>query len=174
MTCRRSLSAASDLLSAKKDKEIDARLFLVRHLLILKEMTANLDLGRKDRKKDWQGITGSLRRMHPEAKLTADFLKSLLSNASYMLGYGRGSVVRASDVSPDAKTVRLLETLRAATNSRTWTESSNERARTSSDSARNPPRHPSSPSSRSVRPISLLDPLHRPIYRHKPLRPRTR
>ena len=60
MTCRQSLSAASDLLSAKKDKGIDFRLFLIRHLLILKEMTANLDLGRKDRKKDWQGITGLL------------------------------------------------------------------------------------------------------------------
>lgn len=40
---------------------MDARLFLIRHLLILKEMTAGLELGRRDRRRDWQGITGKLR-----------------------------------------------------------------------------------------------------------------
>jgi hypothetical protein len=69
--CRQSLSTASDLLAGKraKDKSIpmedrltDARLFLVRHLLILKEMTAGLELGRRDRRRDWQGITGQLYR----------------------------------------------------------------------------------------------------------------
>ncbi|KAK1927132.1 Sec34-like family-domain-containing protein [Papiliotrema laurentii] len=90
ITARKNLGAASDLISAKKDKNVDAKLFLVRHLLILKEMTAGLDLGRKDRKKEWQGIT--------------DFLRSLLDNASYMLGYGRGPIPKTSDVALDAKT----------------------------------------------------------------------
>jgi hypothetical protein len=57
-TCRKSLTHGSELLGTKKDKAIDGRLFLVRHLLILKEMTAGLQLGRRDRTKDWAGITG--------------------------------------------------------------------------------------------------------------------
>jgi hypothetical protein len=37
---------------------MDGKLFLVRHLLILKEMTQGLDLGRRDGKRDWSGVTG--------------------------------------------------------------------------------------------------------------------
>lgn len=58
-TCRQSLTAASQALMAKKDKEMDGRLFLVRHLLILKEMTAGLDLGRRSGRRDWGGVTGT-------------------------------------------------------------------------------------------------------------------
>jgi len=36
-----------------------------------------------------------------------DFLKGLLENASSMLGYGRGSVVRANEHGLDAKIVCL-------------------------------------------------------------------
>lgn len=87
-TCRQSLTAASQTLMAQKDKDMDARLFLVRHLLILKEMTAGLDLGARSGRRDWGGVT--------------DFLRSLLENASYMLGYGKGS--NKPGVVTDAKT----------------------------------------------------------------------
>ncbi|WWC63290.1 uncharacterized protein I303_105890 [Kwoniella dejecticola CBS 10117] len=88
--CRKSLSSASDLLSAKKDKSMDGKLFLVRHLLILKEMTAGLGLeaGRYKRR-DWSNL--------------GDFLKSLLDNAGTLLGYQRGSIVKA-EFAPDART----------------------------------------------------------------------
>nr|XP_019044681.1 hypothetical protein I302_06594 [Kwoniella bestiolae CBS 10118]OCF23611.1 hypothetical protein I302_06594 [Kwoniella bestiolae CBS 10118] len=88
--CRKSLSSAADLLSAKKDKSIDGKLFLVRHLLILKEMTAGLGLesGRYKRR-DWSNL--------------GDFLKSLLDNAGTFLGYQRGSIVKA-EFAPDART----------------------------------------------------------------------
>jgi hypothetical protein len=45
----------------------------------------------------------------------ADFLKGLLENASSMLGYGRGSVVRANEHGLDAKIVRLLIRMKVQT-----------------------------------------------------------
>lgn len=68
---------------------MDGRLFLVRHLLILKEMTASLELGRKERRKEWAGI--------------GDFLRSLLENATSILGYGRGSIATSSVSTPMGK-----------------------------------------------------------------------
>lgn len=87
--CRRSLSSASDMLVAKKgkNKNMDAKMFLVRHLLILKEMTTGLELG-KARRQEWSGL--------------GDFLKSLLDNASSLLGYQR--VTAQSNFVPDART----------------------------------------------------------------------
>ncbi|WRT68392.1 uncharacterized protein IL334_005368 [Kwoniella shivajii] len=88
--CRRSLSSAADILSAKKDKSMDGKLFLVRHLLILKEMTAGLGLeSGRNKRRDWSGL--------------GDFLKSLLDNAGTLLGYQRGSIVKA-EFAPDART----------------------------------------------------------------------
>lgn len=84
MTCRQSLTSASELITAKTHST-DGMLFLVRHLLILKEMTAGLDLGRA-RQREWAGMT--------------DFLRSLLENATSLLGYAR----TARDFAPDAKT----------------------------------------------------------------------
>lgn len=59
----------------------------MRHLLILKEMTAGLELSRRGREKEWAGIT--------------DFLRALLETASSALGYGSG---RRPETVPDAKT----------------------------------------------------------------------
>jgi hypothetical protein len=88
LTCRQSLTAASETMGAKAadSPAADAKLFLVRHLLILKEMTAGLDLGRA-RAREWAGVT--------------DFLRSLLDNASSLLGY-RSHTPR--DFAPDVKT----------------------------------------------------------------------
>lgn len=83
-TCRRSLTSASEVLGSKKDKATDGRLFLVRHLLILKEMTAGLQLGRRDRTKDWVGITGMSRQYHtvqvviPPWQTVADWIDQIL------------------------------------------------------------------------------------------------
>lgn len=87
MICRRSLSSASDLIAAKPDHSADAKLFLVRHFLILKEMTAGLDLGRVSRHREWAGVT--------------DFLRSLLENMTSLVGYGRAKAEFASDAKAD-------------------------------------------------------------------------
>lgn len=83
VACRRSLSTASEQIGAKSAS--DGQLFLVRQLLILKEMTAGLDFGRAARERQWAGM--------------GDFLRSLLENATSILGYGG----RAPRLEQDAK-----------------------------------------------------------------------
>ncbi|KAI0044273.1 Sec34-domain-containing protein [Auriscalpium vulgare] len=59
--CRMSLSAAANMLGSKSP--LDGHLFLVRHLLILKEMTRNLDLVQRDAPRgsnDPYGVTDTL------------------------------------------------------------------------------------------------------------------
>lgn len=80
-----------------------------------------------------------------------DFLRSLLENAGYMLGYGKGAV--AKDFVPDAKTVSLLLIAKdqgrlerygrkkADRAPRTSIASSNESAKTSSAYAPKAPRN---------------------------------
>ncbi|CAL1706078.1 unnamed protein product [Somion occarium] len=64
--CRQSLVSASENLKAKNPQsKLDGQLFLVRHLLILKEMTSNLDFAQNDtkRKVDLTGVTDTLASM---------------------------------------------------------------------------------------------------------------
>jgi hypothetical protein len=49
-TCRQSLLKAAQIFaSRKKDAQLDSQLFLIRHLLILKEMTASVDIVSRSR-----------------------------------------------------------------------------------------------------------------------------
>ncbi|THH03324.1 hypothetical protein EW146_g10464 [Bondarzewia mesenterica] len=58
--CRQSLTAASDMIKAKNppSSALDGYLFLVRHMLILKEMTRNLDLVEREMERGSSGSHG--------------------------------------------------------------------------------------------------------------------
>lgn len=60
--CRQTLVSAAENVKSRNPPSsfLDGQLFLVRHLLILKEMTTNLDLSERDadRKVDFGGVTG--------------------------------------------------------------------------------------------------------------------
>jgi conserved oligomeric Golgi complex subunit 3 len=57
--CKESLISASDALSSKSKSPPDGKLFLIRHLLILKELTTALGLDvQRDRGVDFSGVTG--------------------------------------------------------------------------------------------------------------------
>lgn len=74
--CRQSLSSAAEIIAAKPTSSTThGNLFLVRHLLILKEMTASVDLVRRDRTN--QVDVGMIAA-----------LSTLLANALYMVGAG--------------------------------------------------------------------------------------
>jgi conserved oligomeric Golgi complex subunit 3 len=58
--CRQSLLAASELIKSRS--QLDGLLFLVRHLLILKEITRSLDIVQKEDHGDFGavGVTGAV------------------------------------------------------------------------------------------------------------------
>lgn len=63
--CRASLVAASDLIASKNTgaaAKLDGQLFLIRHLLILKEMTGHLNLAHHDvyGALDFKQVTGKI------------------------------------------------------------------------------------------------------------------
>ncbi|KAJ6500169.1 Sec34-like family-domain-containing protein [Mycena vitilis] len=65
--CRQSLILGSDMIKQRVGSStsvLDGELFLVRHLLILKEITHNLDLAQRDGEEDFQyGVTDTLATM---------------------------------------------------------------------------------------------------------------
>lgn len=73
--CLQSLISAAQTLKSKLPSEstLDVYLFLVRHLLILKEMTQNLDLENKstDRPIDLSGVTGTFTPSRGAMRLTS-------------------------------------------------------------------------------------------------------
>ncbi|KAG6840935.1 hypothetical protein C0991_003193 [Blastosporella zonata] len=70
--CRQSLVAASDLIRVKAP--LDSQLFLARHLLLLKEVTQNLDLSHREAEGSSSGYTGM-----------TDTLASMLSKTTSLL-----------------------------------------------------------------------------------------
>ena len=58
--CRQSLSAAAGQVSTRPDNaKIDGQLFLIRHLLLLKEMVRSVDLVQIERAADFSSVTGA-------------------------------------------------------------------------------------------------------------------
>lgn len=57
--CQQSLSSAAVLVTNQTgNTKIDGQLFLIRHLLLLKEMIQSVDLGRVERGVDFSPVTG--------------------------------------------------------------------------------------------------------------------
>ena len=88
--CRASLLNAADALGAKS--AIDGQLFLVRHLLILRDIARNVDLAQKDEPRavgsDAYSMTGEYilaYANHPMVLIITDTLSSMLSRTSTLL-----------------------------------------------------------------------------------------
>ncbi|KAG5651929.1 hypothetical protein H0H81_006911 [Sphagnurus paluster] len=77
--CRQALVAAADIMRVKAP--LDAQLFLVRHLLLLKEITQNLDLAQRDGEASGSGGGRSV----GDAVGMTDTLASMLSRTTSLL-----------------------------------------------------------------------------------------
>jgi hypothetical protein len=69
--CRLSLISASDLLRTQQGKALDGHLFLVRHLLILKEVLSSLELDLRGRDGDTEPV--SMRAKTPTTSKMSEF-----------------------------------------------------------------------------------------------------
>lgn len=71
--CRQSLSTAATQVAARTPQsKTDGQLFLIRHLLLLKEMIRSVDLVQIERAADFSSVTGacfSLRSRHDGSAL---------------------------------------------------------------------------------------------------------
>ena len=107
--CRQSLVTASDVMKLKTSP-VDSFLFLVRHLLILKELVYKLDLEHRETEKV-AGVTGktapSLRV--PDVTPYIDALASMLSKTTSLFPnalFTTLGIPRAEDSIQGAKSVR--------------------------------------------------------------------
>lgn len=63
--CRQSLIVASERIVARPgSSKLDGQLFIIRHLLILKEMVRSVDLVQVERAFDFTNMTGKLLESH--------------------------------------------------------------------------------------------------------------
>ena len=89
--CRQSLVNAADTLKSKNPPSsvLDGQLFLVRHILILKEITQNLDFASRDPERivDFSGVTGACRAPScpAEADPRVDTLATILGKTTSLL-----------------------------------------------------------------------------------------
>lgn len=59
--CRQSLTTASEKIAARPGaSKLDGQLFVIRHLLILKEMVRSMDLVQIERAMDFTNMTGKI------------------------------------------------------------------------------------------------------------------
>jgi hypothetical protein len=85
--CRQSLFTASDAIRTKKS-DVDGALFLVRHLLILKEMMGSVEMVRRDMGGDMLGVTEAF------SVLLSSALSFLPTSLTF--GYGASSSAAAA------------------------------------------------------------------------------
>ncbi|KAH9932506.1 Sec34-like family-domain-containing protein [Fomitopsis serialis] len=99
--CRQSLVSAAETLKSKAPPQstLDGQLFLVRHLLILKEMTQNLDLENKnpDRGIDLSGVTDTLASMLGKTTSLLPLPNSLFASLGMPSDESMNDVRRALD-----------------------------------------------------------------------------
>lgn len=129
--CRKSLSTAAVQLAARPTStKMDGQLFLIRHLLLLKEMVRSVDLVQIERAADFSSVTGAFRglvlptvpslflEMRPLiAPITTDALVNLLRNTSVIFNPNALFELASKGIPSFAETMTDAKLVRPTTSS---------------------------------------------------------